>query len=680
MICLKDRAPYKIVSLFCIMLLLITHNRLVAAGNTIPTKVLFVGEDISVVTSASKHPESPEEAPAVVSIIDKKQIEKYGLRTLGEALSMVPGFYIANREAGGQPFFRGIPDSFLFLYDSVPMTSDSTKSIFPLGEELSLDLVKRVEIIQGPASVLWGPDAFAGVVNVVPMEGRDVDGISLDLRAGTPDHDGHFTVKIGKNYGLWEGFVAVSATSKKAFDKYYNVLKCDEQQACPKQYIKGRGELDNSKYLETVFNLSWKQWIKLSGRWSTMTNRYVVGEIESDKTWAAKKKIPFRFIKLEAQKGFGLYNFHFSTYYSKIPFEEQLVDVSWHSNSHVYYGELFLDRQLWDSTGLLTIGTSYRYNRITGAVLSKSFLPDYLQPGNPLFTPIINQKDFNTNLFSIYAQLRKHWKWFDLWAGLRFDDHSQYDNSLSYNIGGGWHPLSSLKLKLLFGTAYRTPYNTQLVNRSDMDPEKIQNLSLNLAWAPLKNLQLTATGFWNKIKDHVNEDPNGGLSKPNSQDIYGLEASINWQVAYWLKLWFNTTIFNNYGEDEDYKVLDYIIIEPDGTYKPFYSQWHTPFETGPNNIFNIGTEFDITPKFKVTAKLNYANSATRYYNRGKRKISSTNMWITDLTGNYNNVLFKNLDIQIAIKNLFNRRYDIPGIYSKKKINPFSVYFSLKYKF
>lgn len=673
----KNNILFAIVSL----LLMVSMWPASALANcTIPTKVLFVGEDISVVTSASKHPESPEDAPAVVSIVDSKQIKKYGLRTLGEALSMVPGFYIANREGGGQPFFRGIPDSFLFLYDSVPMTSDSTKSIFPLGQELTLDFVKRIEIIKGPASVLWGPDAFAGVVNIVPMEGRDVDGIAINLRAGTPDHDGHFTVQMGKNYGIWEGFVAVSATSKRAFEDYYNVLKCKDEQVCPNHYIKGRGRLDNSKYVEAVFNLSWKQWIKLSGRWSTMTNRYVVGEMDSDKSWAAKKKIPFRFIKLEAQKGFGLYNFHFSTYYSKIPFEEQLVDVSWHSNSHVYYGELFMDRQLWDSTGLLTIGTSYRYNRITGAVLSKSFLPDYLQPGNPLFTPIINQKDFNTNLFSIYGQLRKHWKWFELWAGLRFDDHSQYDNSISYNLGAGWHPTSPLRLKLLFGTAYRTPYNTQLVNRSDMDPEKIQNLSLNVDWKPTRNLHLTATGFWNKIKDHVNEDPNGGLSKPNSQDIYGIEATVSWRPTYWLRLWMNGTFFNNFGDDEDYKILDYIIIEPDGSFKPYYSTWQTPFETGPKNIFNIGAEMDLSTQIKLSAKLNYASSATGYYNKGTEKFSSTNMWTTDLTGIYQDVFFRHLDAQVAIKNLFNQRYQVPGIYSKKKVNPFAVYFSLGYKF
>ncbi len=652
----------------------------VLAAAAVPTKVLFVGEDLSVVTSASKHPESPENAPAVVSLIDHNRIDKYGLRTLGEALSMVPGFYIADREAGGQPFFRGIPDSFLFLYNSVPMTSDSTKSIFPLGEELTLDFVKRIEIIKGPTSVLWGPDAFAGVVNIVPMEGRDIDGIALKVRAGTPDHEGHFTVSLGKNFGLWEGFVAVSATSRRAYDDSYNVLKCKDEGACTAPYVRGSGNLDDSKYMETVFNLSWKQWLKLSGRWSTMTNRYVVGEMGSDKKWAAKKKLPFRFIRLEAARDFGLYNFHFSSYYSKIPFEEQLVDVSWHSNSHVYYSELFIDRQLWDSTGLLTIGTSYRYNRITGAVLSKSFLPDFLQPGNPLFTPIIAQKDFNTSLFSVYGQVRKHWKWFDLWAGMRFDNHNQYDNSVSYNIGAGWHPFSPLRIKLLFGTAYRTPYNTQLVNRKGMDPEKIQNSSLNVDWKPIKTLHITTTGFWNEIKHHVNEDPNGGLSRPNSQDVYGIEATVNWRPAFWLNLWFNTTLLNNYGDKEKYKVLDYIIIEPDGSLKPFYSNWQTPFETGPKNLFNVGAELDLTSKLKLSGKLNYASAYTGYYDKGTERFSSTNLWITDLTGTYKDAFLRHIDAEVAVKNLFNERYTVPGIYSKKKSRPFTIYFSLKYRF
>ncbi len=649
-------------------------------SGAVPTKLLFVGEDISVVTSASRHPESPQEAPAIVSIIDSKKIERYGLRTLGEALSMVPGFYISQKEWGKQPYFRGIPNSFLFLYDSVPMTSDNTKSIFPLDEEMSLDFTKRIEIIKGPASVLWGPDAYAGVINVVPLEGRDIDGIDIKLRGGMPNHAGHFTVSLGKNYGLWEGFVAVSATQNRKYDTGYNVLRCKDDAPCPRQYRRGNGDIDDSKYLETVFNLSWKQWLRLSGRWSEMKDRYVVGEMNSDKLWPAKKETPFRFIRLEAKKRFGLNMVHFNAYYSEMPYDEQLVDVSWHSKSHIYNGEIFFDRELWDSQGLLTLGSSYRYNEITGAVTSKSFLPDYLQPGNGIFAPIINQQNFNTHLLSFYGQLRRHWKALELWAGLRFDSHDQYEDTLSFNTGFGWKISRQWLMKLVLGSAYRTPYNRQLVQRNDLKPEEIENLSIDVSWTPMDNLHLGSTAFWNKIRRHINEDPHGGLSKPGSQDIYGIEINAAWKPWPWLNLWANSTFFNDYGDDEEYKTLDYIIIEPDGSMKPYYSEWSTPFDTGPREMFNLGVDFNVSERFNMAAKLKYASSTINYYDKGTIEYSSSPKWITDLTATYNGLFLPDLDAQIAIKNLFDQKYDVPGKFSDIETNPFTAYFSLSWHY
>ncbi len=668
------------IGLFFLFALLASAITTIGSAWAVPTRILFVGEDISVVTSASKHPESPDEAPAVVSIINTQEIKKYGLRNLGEALTMVPGFYMAQREWGKQPYFRGIPDSFLFLYDSVPMTSDNTKSIFPLSEEMSLDFTKRIEIIKGPASVLWGPDAYAGVVNIVPLEGRDIDGVDVKLRGGTPNHSGHFTVSLGKNYGLWEGFLAVSATQNRKYSTGYNVLKCSQDQQCPRFYTRGDGDVDDSKYFETVFNFSWKQWLRLSGRWSEMTDRYVVGEMNSDKLWAAKKKTPFRFIRLEAKKAFGLNKVRFNTYYSEIPYDEQLVDVSWHSKSHIYHGELFFDRELWDSQGLLTLGTSYRYNKITGAVMSKSFLPDYLQPGNDIFAPIINQQDFNTHLLSFYGQLRRHCRAFEVWAGLRFDSHNQYDDTFSFNTGARWKPSSQWLMKLILGSAYRTPYNRQLVQRDDLKPEEIKNLSLDVSWSPIKGLRLNSTAFWNKIRHHVNEDPHGGLSKPSSHNLYGVELNARWSPYPWLTLWGNGTFFNDYGDKEKYKTLDYIIIAPDGTLKPFYSKWKTPFDTGPKELFNLGADFKVGDHCSLAAKLKYSSSTTNYYDKGTIRYSSSPKWIMDVTGTYDNILIQGLDAQISIKNLFDQKYHVPGKFSQIETSPFTVYFTLQWHY
>ena len=140
------------------------------------TMLMFVGETLEVLTIASKREESAWQAPAVAQVVTGKHLMERGARTLEEALSMTPGFYMAQKEWGTMPYLRGIPNSVLFLYDTVPLGSDTTKSLHQLDRELSLAPVKRIEIVRGPGSVLWGPDAFAGIVNVVPMSGKDLQG------------------------------------------------------------------------------------------------------------------------------------------------------------------------------------------------------------------------------------------------------------------------------------------------------------------------------------------------------------------------------------------------------------------------------------------------------------------------------------------------------------------------
>ncbi|MEA1866524.1 MAG: Plug domain-containing protein, partial [Thermodesulfobacteriota bacterium] len=82
-----------------------------------------------MLTIASRRAEPIEQAPAVAQVITKEYLERNGVRTLGEALSMLPGFYVSPREWGTQPYLRVVSNSILFLYDSVPLTSDNTKTV-----------------------------------------------------------------------------------------------------------------------------------------------------------------------------------------------------------------------------------------------------------------------------------------------------------------------------------------------------------------------------------------------------------------------------------------------------------------------------------------------------------------------------------------------------------------------
>jgi len=651
-------------------------------ARAIDTSLLFVGEDLSVLTIASRRAEPAEQAPAVAQVITKEDLERNGVRTLGEALSMLPGFYMSPREWGTQPYLRGVSNSILFLYDSVPLTSDNTKTVNPLDEELSLGPIERIEVIRGPGSVLWGPDAFAGIVNIVPKQGRDVDGMELKLRGGTPDHETDVNLNWGKNAGPWEAFLSISATRLKPIQDKYNVVRFegDESSPVPPSERLGHSEVDNSKYVEAVLNFSWQDWLHISGRWSDAERNYVIGEPEKNLSWAGKREAPFRFVRLEMERPMDHSDLRFNAYYNELDYKEKEIDLSWNPKSHVSFGEILYDRELWNTKGLFTVGASYRYNKITDAIVRKDTLSDYLKPGNTLFTPSIEKEDFDTSLWSVFSQVRHHWNHLDAWLGLRLDDHSQYNQTISHNMGISWFPRTSWYLKLLYGTAYRTPYNQELVGRNNLDPEQIQNLSMNFTCHPSASFSFSATIFWNELRHHIQEEPYGGFSKPGSEDIYGGELDVSWQISHSLRFWGNATLLSQDGDDEEYKVLDFVFIRPDGTKEEHYSSWETPFDTGPKNLFNIGFLWSPLDRLDFSLYLQYADSMTSYYKQGELHYSTTPQWLLDTTITARDVLFQNLDIQLALKNMFNRHYRVPGTYSPIEAAPFEAYLGLKWHY
>lgn len=664
---------YQNMPTFLLQVIVIILFLLAEAQNSraIDTSLLFVGEDLSVLTIASRRAEPIEKAPAVAEIITKEDLDRSGVRTLGEALSMLPGFYMSSKEWGTQPYLRGVSNSILFLYDSVPLTSDNTKTINPLDEELSLYHIERIEVIRGPGSVLWGPDAFAGIVNIVPRQGRDVDGIELNSGAGTPDHESDFNINWGRNAGPWEAFLSVSATRLKPMQDRYNIVRFVEDES-------SSARVDDSKYLEAVLNFSWQDWLRISGRWSDAERSYVLQEPETDLSWAGKRESPFRFVRLEMERSMGHSDLRFNAYYNELDYKEEEIDLSWTPKSHVSFGEILYDRELLDNKGLFTTGASYRYNKITDSIVRKD--PISIEPENTLFTPLIEKEDFNTSLWSIFGQFRYRWNHLDAWLGLRLDNHSQYNQTISHNMGINWFPRPSWYLKLLYGTAYRTPYNQELVGRRGLDPEQIQNLSMNFNWSPYASFSLSATIFWNEIRHHIQEEPYGGFSKPGSEDIYGGELDISWQLSPSLRFWANTTLLSQNGDKEKYRVLDFVFIKPDGTKEEYYSSWETPFDTGPENLFNIGLLWSPSDRLDFFARLQYANSMTSYYKQGELRYSNTSQWLLDTTITVSDVLIQNLDIQLALKNVIDENYKVPGTYSPIEADPFEAYLGLKWHY
>lgn len=141
----------------------------------------------NIVLSASKHEETLEEAPANVFIVTSQMIENYGCRNIGEALSLVPGIYITDDYSMSQVGVRGISpygdwnSHVMVLIDGRPINEQygGTSSIDMPGVDVAnLD---RIEVIKGPASSLYGSNAFFGIINLITKH-PDTEQISLSSR------------------------------------------------------------------------------------------------------------------------------------------------------------------------------------------------------------------------------------------------------------------------------------------------------------------------------------------------------------------------------------------------------------------------------------------------------------------------------------------------------------------
>jgi outer membrane cobalamin receptor len=77
--------------------------------------------------------------------------------------------------------------------------------------------------------------------------------------------------------------------------------------------------------------------------------------------------------------------------------------------------------------------------------------------------------------------------------------------------------------KILYGTAYRTPFCSQILGEGEPEPEKISTFSVSFQWNPSWRAKLSLVGFRSRISNHRMEDPYAGLSQPNTQTINGME-------------------------------------------------------------------------------------------------------------------------------------------------------------
>ena len=125
-----------------------------------------------VVITATRSPLAAERAPSAISVITGAQLRAQGITSVSDALRQVPGLAVVQTGSYGgvtSLFIRGGESKFAkVLIDGVPVNDAGGAFDF---STLSTDNLDRIEIVRGPASVLYGSDAMAGVVQLFTAQG-----------------------------------------------------------------------------------------------------------------------------------------------------------------------------------------------------------------------------------------------------------------------------------------------------------------------------------------------------------------------------------------------------------------------------------------------------------------------------------------------------------------------------
>ncbi len=151
----------------------------------------FLNKDV---TSASKHVEKSFDSPLSSTVLSRDEIENSGATSIPEALRLVPGLIVREKTPGNYDVqIRGndnLPPNGMFVYtensmtlvmiDSRPVYNYAFGGTFWETLPVELNDIDRIEVIRGPSSALYGPNAVSGAINIIT---RTVDSKNLHADA-----------------------------------------------------------------------------------------------------------------------------------------------------------------------------------------------------------------------------------------------------------------------------------------------------------------------------------------------------------------------------------------------------------------------------------------------------------------------------------------------------------------
>jgi outer membrane receptor for ferrienterochelin and colicins len=612
------------------------------------------------VTSEKKSKQKLSNTASTMYVITSEKIREKAYFTLEDALAELPGFQFRHiMGLNSYSFLRGLPrqnNAILVLIDGIQINELNSGGFYG-GGQYNLANVERIEVLYGPASVIYGSNAISGVINIITK----VPGKNEQLNV-------HYAMGNFKTY-LTD--LAYSHSGKKIKLQLSGMFKTSDKADLSNENNDNYWN-DDLEIFETDYAFDAK----------IIYNQITAGVNYQNRRSSTNTHYPS---VNTIYKGFGtLWNLQLVNAYlkhtTKVSENIQVETVLYNRNATVLGNSVkevtdtgqtgyYRPNNLVGIESIAEIGQGRKMNFVVGFFgyfenlatgYSNSYSNEFfLKPAKPKAPDRTN----NT-LAGLFFQA--DYKFFRYWTfvpGLRFEYSTSYKQVITPRASLLWNK-NYMSSKIIYARAYRAPKPwdfTSGTGNPDLGPEFFNSFEFSNTWFITSNIRTGFSVFNNSLHNGLTKeytDDNSNFYWANTEKILtqGAETSIDYTINS-----FDVGFYYTYTNSVNSSNVLIAEIAP-----------HTA-------MAEVGYKF-----------VPYAKICLQTYYLGKRKnpklIQATNSeYIQDalVTNLYFSILnYKGVDIQLIIKNLANTEYYHPSNLSPDRFRQpqRSFLFKMSYQF
>ena len=617
-----------------------------------------------VVVTGSGHHQRLKSTATPVHVLSAQEIREQGISTFDGALvRMMPQVSMAPNSMGTFLRLNGLGNKYiLILINGQKLNGDISNNVDL--NRINMARVKRIEVLDGAASSLYGSDAIAGVINIITDQPtQDLISITSDTRVSG---HGQLTESVSldifsKGFGSYTSFTHDRADSYRNNDlEYVKGSDTETQSSIAPLFTGYRSNIVGQKFTyapnqHLALNAGLDYSYKITSRPETRAD--ITGGTDYEMRYKGLRWNVGGIYKFTSrnsiQANFVVDRYRYGKEYDVETKTNQIGDYVQSKKQRMMDGEI--KAILGFTTNSTTIfGADWRQDHLTAT------------SGN------INEKAYT---LAAYAQHEmKFLKDFTATLGLRLTHHETFNNHLTPKVALMYAP-GEFRFRATYSAGFRAPgldelyYHYYSVNRGkpqisfgnrDLNPEKSHYFSLNAEYRT-QMLAVSLTGFINRINDMVvkeNIDVNDAslvMLKQEFPEMTDEEASKLVSYALYqnsdkgdikgVQLNVSANLFPGFNLSTNYAY----------TYARTKSgeEW-TPLERSIRHTATIAANYHhVWGKYGLDVNLNGRLQSKTYY-PGYEDAPGYGIWNLYTTHTFNVAKWVLLEPSIGIDNIFNR--------------------------